>query len=127
MSPLLHEVVAELLQAVDESRPRFLSGFEHQRAAALSNLDLFSFEVKLLRNADSLAVAALEYFRSFHRGSMVNLYIRKDIHAARLGQRPAFHDAHRLLSLRRFRPAPQYRLSTQRMGCWRALSPFAQP
>jgi len=40
--------------------------FQYQRVFTPPDFDLLTFEVKLFRNSDRLAVAALEYFGGFH-------------------------------------------------------------
>jgi len=64
-APALHEVIGELLQAVDEGRPRLLLGSENERPTFLRIFYLVTLPGGIPLDPDGLAVTALDTFAVF--------------------------------------------------------------
>jgi hypothetical protein len=60
LRPLLHEVLRKFPQTVSQESPRFLFGTQYEGVAPSLYFHLITFELKLLRNSDSLAVSTKE-------------------------------------------------------------------
>jgi hypothetical protein len=102
LASLRHEIVREFVEALEERRPRPLSRFQDKRLASSTDFHFLVVEVKFLRNADGLTIAALEDFGDFHGDLRTYMRIYASADSFNSAERAAVHKSRRFAARRCF-------------------------